>query len=109
MKLAGNAFVVSPAMLGGARGRRIPASVADTPRLEPLCRGASVPIGEIYAYISSLHLRGKVAYARTFSSVAEAPVLVITPDRGLVDVDLPVRHPARLDPATRPSRRPGKA
>jgi hypothetical protein len=38
-----------------------------------------VPIGELFAYMSRLYFRGKLAYAERFGAA-----FVITPDRGLV-------------------------
>jgi hypothetical protein len=49
-------------------------------------RGA--PIGEVFAFLSGLYFRGKLAYAREFG----ASSFVITTDRGLIDLDAPVTH-----------------
>jgi hypothetical protein len=49
------------------------------------------PIGEVFSFLSGLYFRGKLAYARQFARTSEgAAALVITPSRGLVDVDTPV-------------------
>ena len=52
-------------------------------------RSGGVPIGELFAFLSGLYFRGKLAYARAFTSPpSEAPgALVITPTRGLLDLD----------------------
>jgi hypothetical protein len=87
----GRLFLLSPASLVGARGRRILAGASSSPLLQPLLEGASLPLGEIYAAISTLYFRGKLAYARHFARVSAGgpSVLVITPDRGLVEADRP--------------------
>ena len=42
-------------------------------------------IGEVYSFLSGLYFRGKLTYARAFAMPRAAPpILVITPDRGLV-------------------------
>jgi hypothetical protein len=59
---------------------------------ERMTRGESVPLGEVYASISSLYFRGKLAYARRFAcEPSSLGVLVITPDRGLRAPDEPIR------------------
>jgi len=47
------------------------------------------PLGEIYAFVSGLYFRGKLAYAHAFSAPPPgiASSLVITPGRGLVPPD----------------------
>src|SRR5213595_1599635 len=44
-------------------------------------------LGEVFAFLSGLYFRGKLAYANTFARTAEGicGVLIITPTRGLVD------------------------
>jgi hypothetical protein len=48
-------------------------------------RGDGAPLGEVFAFLSGLYFRGKLAYARAFARPEDA--LVITPDRGLLSVD----------------------
>lgn len=43
----------------------------------------TVSLGEVFAFLSGLYFRGKLAYANTFAT-DHARVLVITPTRGLV-------------------------
>ena len=52
------------------------------------------PLGDVFAFLSGLYFRGKLAYARTFASVPEhagsvagAGVFVITPSAGLRSPD----------------------
>ena len=85
-------FLLSPASLGGVRGRRLLEGGAGRPCFERLHRGAAVPLADIYAAISTLYFRGKLEYARRFGHhPGGAPsVLVITPDEGLLEADRPV-------------------
>jgi hypothetical protein len=55
------------------------------------------PIGDVFAFLSGLYFRGKLAYGRAFarppdpaSSLSGAGVFVITPTAGLRSVDTPV-------------------
>jgi hypothetical protein len=55
------------------------------------------PLGEVFAFVSGLYFRGKLAYARRFARppdpddpVVAGGVLVITPSAGLRSVDTPV-------------------
>lgn len=83
-------FLLSPASLRGVRGSRI---LGEDPG-PTLRSGGAVPLGDVYAHISSLYYRGKRAYARTFGvRPAGDPVLAITPTRGL----MPDREPVDLE------------
>ena len=78
-------FLLSPAYLGGRRGQWL----RNPDAAHPLARAVATtgaPIAEVYAFISALYFRGKITYARRFSSVPAA-IRVITPTRGLVDQD----------------------
>jgi hypothetical protein len=55
------------------------------------------PLGDVFAFLSGLYFRGKLAYARAFarppdpdSAISGAGVFVITPSAGLRSVDTPV-------------------
>src|SRR5262245_16443603 len=55
------------------------------------------PLGDVFAFVSGLYFRGKLAYARRFASPPEpdnpivaAGVHVITPNAGLRSVDTPI-------------------
>ena len=54
--------------------------------------GGAVPLGDVYAFISSLYYRGKRRYGRTFGHRPGGgpSTLVVTPSRGLVADDEPV-------------------
>ena len=84
-------FLLSPASLGGIRGRAVLGGRSSAPFMGAL-RGAGTALGEVYAFISSLYFRGKLAYALRFARppAGLGGVWVITPTRGLVRVDTPV-------------------
>lgn len=87
-------FLLSPASLHGVRGGRILAGESGADFADALHAGEAVPLGDVYAFISSLYYRGKRAYAHAFGRAEVTdPVQVITPDRGL----LPDRHPVTLE------------
>ena len=54
---------------------------ADSPLARQLRTRTGAPIGDVFAFISSLYFRGKLAYATAF---ATAGTLVITQNRGMV-------------------------
>lgn len=86
---AARTFLLSPAFCGGERAKLLFNPTADFP-LAIRLRGEGVPIGELFAFLSGLYFRGKLAYARAFDRPPrDAPgLLVITPTRGLVDPDM---------------------
>lgn len=49
-------------------------------------------LGEVFAFLSGLYFRGKLAYAKAFAPTLPqgAGTLVITPNRGLLPVDVPI-------------------
>lgn len=58
---------------------------------------AGAPLGELFAFMSGLYFRGKLAYARAFarppdpaSDISGAGSFVITPTAGLRSIDTPV-------------------
>jgi hypothetical protein len=84
-------FLLSPARLDGARGLRLrgpPGRLADAERAigEGLRSAAGVALEDLFAKISGLYFRGKLAYARRFArpSPGAPGVHLITTDRGLV-------------------------
>ena len=81
-------FLLSPAFCGGERARLLFNPTATFP-LATRLRAGGVPIGELFAFLSGLYFRGKLAYARAFAKPPRgaAGLLVITPTRGLVDPD----------------------
>jgi hypothetical protein len=85
---ASRIFLLSPAYCGGERAKLLFNPAAAFP-LAMRLRAGGVPIGELFAFLSGLYFRGKLAYARAFARAPRgAPgLLVITPTRGLVDPD----------------------
>ena len=85
---ASRIFLLSPAFCGGERAKLLFNPNAAFP-LATRLRAGGVPIGELFAFLSGLYFRGKLAYARAFARAPRgAPgLLVITPTRGLVDPD----------------------
>jgi len=69
-------FLLSPANLGGVRGRRV---LSGGSRFD---FNDGVPLGELFTYISGLYFRGKLQYAQNFG----VP-LVITAGFGLMPAD----------------------
>jgi hypothetical protein len=49
-------------------------------------RRGGVPVGELFAFLSGLYFRGKLAYSRAFARPRRA-IRVITSDRGLLSPD----------------------
>src|SRR4029453_3224447 len=80
-------FLLSPANLGGVRGRWLRSSRAGGVTAQRL-REAGLPIGGAFAFISALYFRGKLAYARRFADGAGARI--IAPGFGLVELDWPL-------------------
>ncbi len=82
-------FLLSPAFAGGQRARMIMSERAQFELARRLRSGDDLPtLGEVFTFLSGLYFRGKLAYAKAFAS--GSAVFVITPNRGLLPVDLPV-------------------
>lgn len=82
-------FLLSPAHLGGERARILLRDQAGF-ELARRVRDGGAPIGEIFAFLSGLYFRGKLAYASAFAAApapAVASAYVITSNRGLVTLD----------------------
>jgi len=86
---ASRVFLLSPAFCGGERAKLLFNPAAAFP-LAMRLRAGGVPIGELFAFLSGLYFRGKLAYARAFARPPRGAsgLLVITPTRGLVDPDV---------------------
>src|SRR6187200_2106069 len=85
-------FLLSPAFAGGRRAQMLMSERAQFD-LAVRLRGSRPPsLGEVFAFLSGLYFRGKLAYANAFADAAlsGADVLVITPNRGLLRADLPI-------------------
>lgn len=92
MSVPARIFLLSPANLSGVRGSRILEGTCGAGFMYRLLRDETVPLGDVYEFISSLYYRGKRRYAWTFgrAAPAHAKALTITSNRGLVPDDAPV-------------------
>src|SRR5436190_9269734 len=81
-------FLLSPARIGGPRSSLLlrPQSEFD---LAVRLRDRRANIAEVYAFISGLYFRGKIAYAEAFAAPPDGipPALIIMPGVGLVPPD----------------------
>src|SRR5215510_15215357 len=91
----GRVFLLSPANCGGRRASQIVSDRAEFPLAQRLRSPDGAPLGDVFSFVSGLYFRGKLAYARRFSSppdpgdpVAAGGVLVITPNAGLRAADV---------------------
>jgi len=79
-------FLLSPANLSGIRAGYV---LRDNAESDLACRlrHGGVSLGELFAFLSSLYFRGKLAYARAFSAppLGLSGSYVITATAGLVD------------------------
>jgi len=79
---------MSPARIGGPRSKVLLRPEAGFALAERL-RERKATLGEVYAFISGLYFRGKMAYAQAFANPPEGvpPALVIVPGLGLISPD----------------------
>ena len=82
-------FLLSPAFSGGKRGQLMLRDAAAFPLATRLRQPEGASLGEVFAFLSGLYFRGKLAYAAAFAAPPPGlpPALVITPTRGLVPPD----------------------
>jgi hypothetical protein len=102
-------FLLSPANCGGRRATMVMSDRATFDLAVQLRTAEGAPIGDVFAFLSGLYFRGKLAYARAFarppdpeSSISGTGAFVITPSAGLRSIDTPVtiaalRSFARVD------------
>jgi hypothetical protein len=85
-------FLLSPAYAGGQRARLIMSERAQFDLARRLRSEKPPSLGEVFAFLSGLYFRGKLAYANAFapSRQKRSAVLVITPTRGLVPAATPI-------------------
>jgi hypothetical protein len=88
MYRASRIFLLSPANLAGIRAGLVMNENCDS-ELARRLRQDSVPLGELFSFMSGLYFRGKLAYARAFAMAPHglAGALVITASGGLVPLD----------------------
>ncbi len=85
-------FLLSPANASAIRGRLLLNRNSEF-ELARRIRRQGVPLGELFSFISSLYFRGKLAYAKAFSSSQPGfySVLVMTSSRGLVSPETVIK------------------
>jgi hypothetical protein len=81
-------FLLSPASTAGKRAATLLREEADFALARRL-RESGAPLGEVFAFMSALYFRGKLAYATAFGRAPAGVVgaLVITSSRGLLPAD----------------------
>ena len=84
--MSARVFLLSPAYAGGQRAQMIMSERAQFDLARRLRSDDRPTLGEVFTFLSGLYFRGKLAYAKAFSSAA----FVITPNRGLLPVDVPI-------------------
>ena len=79
-------FLLSPASCTGKRARALIEGRSAGPLGPRLDRPEGAPLGEVFAFISSLYFRGKLEYGEAFASppTGVTGVSVITTTRGLL-------------------------
>lgn len=87
-------FVLSPANCGGVRAKVVSSPAATFALARQLRSPDGAALGDLFAFVSGLYFRGKLAYARRFAAppdpddpAAGGGVLVITPNAGLRAAD----------------------
>jgi hypothetical protein len=85
-------FLLSPAYAGGQRARMVMSERAQFELARRLRSNKPPTLGEVFAFLSGLYFRGKLAYANAFVPPRRrrSSVLVITPTRGLVPAATPI-------------------
>src|SRR2546421_6303398 len=90
--MATRVFLLSPAYAGGLRAKLIMSDRAQFDLARRLRSDTPPTLGEVFAFLSGLYFRGKLAYANAFAPPRRkrSSVLVITPTRGLVPAATPI-------------------
>jgi hypothetical protein len=85
-------FLLSPAHCGGKRAGLLLDDRASFPLARQLREGGGAPLGEVFAFLSGLYFRGKLAYARAFARPPRdvSGIFVITAGHGLCLPDSPI-------------------
>jgi hypothetical protein len=90
-------FLLSPANCNGVRARMVSSPAARFDLARRLQSPDGAPLGDLFAFVSGLYFRGKLAYARRFAAPPDPAdpavaggVLVITPNAGLRAADTQV-------------------
>lgn len=78
-------FILSPARCDGRRARTLLSPNAEFPLAVQLRQREGAALGEVFAFLSGLYFRGKLAYAQAFTAAdAAASIRIITTNRGLL-------------------------
>ncbi len=87
-------FLLSPARVDGRRAKMLMNPAATFDLAQRLRSEDGAPLGEVFSFLSGLYFRGKLEYAREFttSNSPRSSIKVITTNRGLC---------SHLDPVTR--------
>jgi hypothetical protein len=85
-------FLLSPAFAGGKRGQLVLRDGASFALARQLRSPGGAELGDVFAFLSGLYFRGKMAYVRRFAAPPGGlpGALVITPTRGLVPPESPI-------------------
>ena len=85
-------FLLSPASTHGRRAQLLFRDAAAFPVATAVRSSEGAPLGDVFAFLSGLYFRGKLAYANAFARPPKGVdgVLIITPSRGLLTPDTPV-------------------
>ena len=88
-------FLLSPAHLGGVRGRMVLNPGAGFPLARALHVDGTATLGAVFSFVSGLYFRGKAAYATAFARPPDdgAGALVISAGEGLRPLHEPVTVP----------------
>src|SRR2546430_5639619 len=91
-RLMNRVFLLSPAYAGGLRAKLIMSERAQFDLARRLRSEKPPALGEVFAFLSGLYFRGKLAYANAFAPPRRrrSSVLVITPTRGLLPAATPI-------------------
>jgi hypothetical protein len=92
MSMPKRVFLLSPAYAGGERARMVMSERAQFDLARRLRSDKRPTLGEVFAFLSGLYFRGKLAYANAFvpPRARKSAILVITPTRGLVPAATPI-------------------
>jgi hypothetical protein len=86
-------FLLSPADCSGTRARMLERADPTHELGRRLHGPHGAPVGDVFAFVSSLYFRGKLAYARAFARPphGDGGIHVITPCDGLVPPERPLQ------------------
>ena len=103
-------FLLSPAHCGGQRCQWLLRPEPAFQLAQRLHSDEGLPLGDLFSFVSGLYFRGKLIYARAFANppTGVSGTIVITPNRGLLTPETPIRledllefASVEIDPAER--------